>query len=99
VDVAVARIHIFKEFFIMSDFMVFSTWFRHQLEDRRLTASDVAERAHLSKASCYFYLDGRRIPDADSVAKLCAAMRIDPATVPEFERRPVGQPGHKGVTR
>jgi Helix-turn-helix domain len=82
----------------VNDF-IFANFFRNTLDRKRLTAGEVAERARLSKASCYFYLSGARLPDPDSVIKLCAAMRIDPATVPAFERRPVGQPAHKAATR
>ena len=79
----------------MSDEFVFATWFRHQLEDHRMTASEVAERARISKASCYFYLSAVRLPDPETVSKLCTALRVDPSTVPAFIRRPVGKPAHK----
>ncbi len=83
----------------MSD-LIFSRWFARILSDKRMTASELADRARMSKASLYFYLSGARIPDQDSVLKLCAALRVDPSTVPEFERRKVGQPAHKqAVTR
>jgi transcriptional regulator with XRE-family HTH domain len=79
----------------MSDQFIFANWFRNVLSDKRLTASEVAERARISKASCYFYLSGTRLPDPDSVAKLCAALRVDPSAVPAFQRRLVGKPAHR----
>jgi len=42
--------------------MIFSEWLQEQLESRRLTGAELAERAGISKASAYFYLDGSRIP-------------------------------------
>lgn len=78
----------------MNDF-VFANWFRNVLSDKRLTASEVAERARISKASCYFYLSGTRLPDPDFVVKLCTALRIPPESVPAFQRRAVGKPAHK----
>jgi transcriptional regulator with XRE-family HTH domain len=79
----------------MSNDFIFANWFRNTLDDKRLTAGEVAERARLSKASCYFYLSGTRLPDPDSIAKLCTALRVDPATVPQFTPKPVGRPAHR----
>jgi len=75
--------------------MVFATWLQQRLKDRRLTGAELAERADISKAATYFYLDGSRIPGPDAVQKICAALRVDPSTVPQFERRAVGKPAHR----
>ena len=74
--------------------MIFAAWLQQQLNDSRLTGIELAERAHVSKPSVYFYLDGPRIPGPDAVVKLCAGLRVDPSTVPAFERRAVGRPAH-----
>jgi transcriptional regulator with XRE-family HTH domain len=76
-------------------FMTFATFLRATLDQSRLTGAELAERADVAKASVYFYLDGSRIPGPDAVAKLCAALRVDPSTVPAFERRVVGKPAHQ----
>ncbi len=76
--------------------MVFAAWLQQRLKDRRLTGAELAERAGISKASMYFYLDGSRIPGPDAVAKLCVALRMSPESVPAFERRQVGRPAYKG---
>jgi hypothetical protein len=80
--------------FIATD-MIFADWFKQQLDSHRLTGAELAERADVSKASVYFYLDGSRIPGPDAVAALCAALRVDPSNVPAFERRAVGKPAHR----
>jgi transcriptional regulator with XRE-family HTH domain len=76
--------------------MVFAAWLQQRLKDRRLTGAELAERAGISKASTYFYLDGSRIPGPDAVERICAAIKLDPTSVPSFTRRPVGRPAHKG---
>ena len=75
--------------------MVFAAWLQQRLKDRRLTGAELAERACISKASTYFYLDGSRISGPDAVQKICAALRVDPSTAPAFERRQVGRPAQR----
>ena len=78
-----------------ADDMIFASWLKEALDNRRLTGAELAERADVSKAAVYFYLDGSRIPGPDAVAKLCATLRLDPSTLPNFERRAVGRPAHR----
>jgi len=75
--------------------MIFSEWFREALKKSRLSGAELAERAKVSKQAVYCYLDGSRIPGPDAVVKLCAGLRIDPSTVPAFERRALGKPAHR----
>jgi transcriptional regulator with XRE-family HTH domain len=75
--------------------MLFAEWLRQQLRSSRLTGAELADRARISKASAYFYLDGSRIPGPDAVLKLCAALRLRPENIPAFERRAVGRPAHR----
>jgi len=75
--------------------MIFADWFKQQLDSHRLTGAELAERADVAKASVYFYLDGSRIPGPDAVAALCAALRVDPSNIPQFERRAAGRPAHR----
>ena len=75
--------------------MIFASWLKAALDNRRLTGAELAERADVAKASIYFYLDGSRIPGPDAVSKLCAALRVPAENVPSFERRAVGRPAHR----
>lgn len=77
--------------------MIFAAWLQQLLRTSKLTGAELADRAKLSKAATYFYLDGSRIPGPDAVQKICAALHIDPATVPAFERRLVGRPAYRHV--
>ena len=81
-----------------ADQLVFATWLKEALRKSRLTGAELAERADVSKAAVYFYLDGSRLPGPDAVQKICAALHLDSNTVPMFERREVGRP-RKEVTR
>jgi transcriptional regulator with XRE-family HTH domain len=74
---------------------IFAEWFKEALKKSRLSGAELAERARVSKQSVYNYLDGSRMPSPDVVAKLCAGLRVDPASVPAFERRLVGRAAHK----
>lgn len=74
---------------------VFAEWFREALKKSHMSGAELAERARVSKQSVYSYLDGSRIPGPDAVVKLCAGLRVDPSTVPQFERRLVGRAAHK----
>jgi len=78
-----------------SDQLIFATWLLQQLRTCRLTGAELGERADVAKASVYFCLDGSRIPAPDAVQKICAALRVDPTSVPAFERRTVGRAAHK----
>ena len=75
--------------------MLFAAWLKQALRDSRLTGAELAERARISKASAYFYLDGSRIPGPTALERICAALKLDPTSVPTFERRAVGRPAHK----
>jgi transcriptional regulator with XRE-family HTH domain len=75
--------------------VIFANWFKEALKKSRLSGAELAERARISKQSVYSYLDGSRIPGPDAVVKLCAGLRVDPATVPLFHRRAVGRAAHK----
>jgi transcriptional regulator with XRE-family HTH domain len=77
--------------------MIFASWLKEALDNRRLTGAELAERADVAKASIYFYLDGSRIPGPDAVLKLCAGLRVDASTLPQFERHAVGRPAHRKV--
>jgi len=76
--------------------MVFAAWLQQRLKDRRLTGAELAERADVSKAAMYFYLDGSRIPGPEAVQKICGALHLDQSTVPAFQRRAVGRPSGAG---
>jgi transcriptional regulator with XRE-family HTH domain len=71
--------------------MNFSEWLQQQLNSRRLTGAELAERADVSKASVYFYLDGSRIPGPGAVDKLCDALGVPPESVPLIARRVLGR--------
>ena len=75
--------------------MLFAAWLKQALRDSRLTGAELAERARISKASAYFYLDGSRIPGPTALERICAALKLDPTSVPQFERRAVGRPAHR----
>jgi hypothetical protein len=78
-----------------ANYMIFASWLKGALDKRRLTGTELAERADVSKASVYFYLDGSRIPGPDAVAAVCAALCLPVESVPTFERRAVGRPAHR----
>jgi transcriptional regulator with XRE-family HTH domain len=75
--------------------MIFAEWFKQQLDSRRLTGAEFAERAKVSKAMIYFLLDGSRIPGPAIAERICAALRVPLESVPAFERRAVGRLAHK----
>jgi transcriptional regulator with XRE-family HTH domain len=77
--------------------MLFAEWLRQQLRSSRLTGAELADRARISKASAYFYLDGSRIPGPTALERICAALKLDPTSVPQFERRAVGRPADRHV--
>lgn len=81
-----------------ADQMVFAEWLRQQLRNSRLTGAELADRARISKASAYFYLDGSRVPGPTAVERICAALKLDPTSVPQFERRAVGRPTQRTHT-
>jgi transcriptional regulator with XRE-family HTH domain len=59
--------------------MAFSEWLQEQLNFRKITGAELAERAGISKASAYSYLDGSRMPGPHAVQKLCATLGVPDA--------------------
>jgi transcriptional regulator with XRE-family HTH domain len=78
-----------------ADQLIFAQWLKETLRKSRLTGAELSERADVSKAAMYFYLDGSRIPGPAAVQKISAALRIPVESVPAFQRRAVGKPAHK----
>ena len=74
------------------DEMVFSAWLQNVLKEKNITAAELADKVvGVSRASVFFYANGKRIPGPDAVAKLCAALGVEAVTVPAFARRKEGR--------
>lgn len=64
---------------------VFSEWIKKQLKNRPgWTGGTLAERAKISRPSAYFYINGERVPTADTLLRIATALDINPATLPAF---------------
>lgn len=66
----------------------FSEWIKDRLKERAgWTAGTLAERARISRAAAYFYLDGTRVPNALALNKIACALDIDRVSLPSFAPR------------
>lgn len=71
----------------MSEEIYFSAWFSARLHEKRMSAGEFAQRARISRAASYFYLDGSRVPNEMALAKIAVGLGIDRASMPQFIQR------------
>lgn len=65
----------------------FSEWFKEVLHEKRMSAGEFSQRARISRAASYFYLDGSRVPNEMALVKIAVALGIDRASMPSFALR------------
>lgn len=70
----------------------FSQWLGAALNERRMGAGEIHERTRISRAAIYNYLNGKRVPDEDSLHKIADALSVQVGEIPGVERRRVGRP-------
>lgn len=70
---------------------VFGEWFKATLKAKRLSGGEFSQRSKISRAAVYFYMDGTRVPDMETVGRIVSALGVSPESVPAFERKPVGR--------
>lgn len=70
---------------------IFGEWLKAILKDKRLSGGEFSQRSKISRAAVYFYLDGKRIPDEETLGKIVSALGVTPESVPVFERKPIGR--------
>jgi transcriptional regulator with XRE-family HTH domain len=71
---------------------VFGRWLGSTLRASRMSASELNQRAKISRAAVYHYLSGKRLPDDDSLGRIVKALGVEGSVIPVFERRKVGRP-------
>ena len=62
----------------------FSTWFKQQLAKKDMSAGEFAERARISRAASYFYVQGKRVPNQATLVKIASALEVPVASVPTY---------------
>lgn len=62
----------------------FKDWYKEKLRAQGMSAGEFAQRARISRAASYFYLDGSRVPNEAAQVKIAAALQIDRTSLPAF---------------
>lgn len=62
----------------------FSEWFKEKLRSNTLSAGEFAQKARISRAASYFYLDGSRVPGEAALSKIATAFQIERDSMPTF---------------
>lgn len=70
----------------------FSGWLKAQLEERRMSGGDLAQRARLARSGIYHFLSGARVPDEAGLKKIAEALEIAFETLPKFAKKQSGRP-------
>lgn len=66
----------------------FSEWIKARLKEKAgWTAGTLAERARISRAAAYFYLDGSRVPNDVALSKIALALGVERNSMPSFTPR------------
>lgn len=73
-----------------NDKVVFSNWLTAACVVKKLTGGQLAQKAGISRAAAYFYLEGQRVPNPEALGKVAAALEIDPSTIPMFASKNEG---------
>lgn len=71
---------------------VFGTWLSAAMEESRMSAGDLYQRALISRAAVYHYINGTRVPDEACAGRIASALGIPIEQVPVYERKKPGRP-------
>jgi transcriptional regulator with XRE-family HTH domain len=70
---------------------IFGEWLKAQMKEKNMGASEFHQRARISRSALYFYVNGERTPDQDTVRLIANALGVSVETVPAFERKKAGR--------
>jgi predicted transcriptional regulator len=62
----------------------FKDWYKEKLRSKSMSAGEFAQRARISRAASYFYLDGSRVPNEAALSKIALAFQIERSSMPTF---------------
>lgn len=70
----------------------FGAWLEKTLKDKRLTISELSERAKVSRGTLYHYIAGRRVPDQVALDRVAKALGLAAEAMPPVARKKNGRP-------
>jgi transcriptional regulator with XRE-family HTH domain len=70
----------------------FGAWLEKTLRDKRMTISELSERARVSRGTLYHYIKGRRVPDRVALDRVARALGIEAESMPTVVPKRNGRP-------
>lgn len=71
---------------------LFGDWLQGELNSRRMTVQELAEKARISRGGIYHYLKNKRVPDQTAIARIAGAFSIELSSLPATTPKRVGRP-------
>lgn len=70
----------------------FGEWLQSTLTEKRIGVGEFHQRAKISRAAVYHYLNGKRVPDSAVLARIAAVLGISASDMPAVIPRKIGRP-------